>query len=91
MAAMDVIPGLGARFNTWFPVVMALYCTSVALSGVTQRCSCMYALLPGRLTFDQEVRGTPMLAPMPSSAVKHWQACGRALPGLTLRRQGRRL
>lgn len=55
MAAMDVIPALGVRFNTWFPVVMSVYCTCVAFSGMTKQCKNFTVILPGRLIFDHEV------------------------------------
>jgi len=54
MAAMDVIPGLGAGFNTWFPLVMVAYCGSLALAGRTKCCARVSALLPGRLSFNEE-------------------------------------
>lgn len=54
MASMDLIPLLGSKFNTWFPLVLVVYCGALALAVLTG-CSCLDALVPGRLRFDKDV------------------------------------
>jgi hypothetical protein len=55
MGVVDLIPLLGSAFNKWFPIVLVFYCGALTLATVTG-CGCLGRLIPGRLSFDEEVR-----------------------------------